>query len=57
MLLVWGELQKEREQKEMTGRTGKSHGNFLFFFCSFTFALCNKQSLEEKGDIVFPFAV
>lgn len=57
MLLVWGELQKEREEEEMTGRAGKSHGNSLLFFCSFPFVFCNKQSLEEKGDIAFPFAL
>lgn len=48
MLLVWGELQKEREQKEMTGSTGKPHGNFFVFLLLIHFCFVQQAKFGRK---------
>lgn len=53
MLLMWGELQKEREQKEMTGSTGKPHGNFFAFLLLIHFCATSKV-WKKKVTLHFP---
>lgn len=48
MLLVWGELEKEREKKEMTGRAGESHGNFFAFLLLIHFCFVQQAKFGRK---------
>lgn len=57
MLLVWGELQKEREQKEMTDRAGESHGSFFFSFALSLLFCATSKVWKKKVTLHFPLLV
>lgn len=59
LLYCWcgGNCRRKANKRKWQVEQANPMGIFLLFFCSFTFVLCNKQSLEGKGDIAFPFAV